>query len=84
MQDNEENKVDDPIPEYGGKTIRIFESFEDQNNYEREQMAKLTPIELLQNLRRYINIAYGMHGFDPENLPVKHTLTFYKNNKQIE
>ena len=82
MPENEDDNVNDYIPDYGEKTLRIFKSFEDQNNYEREQMAKLTPIELLQNLRRYINIAYGMHGFDPDNLPEKHTLTFYKNNER--
>ena len=52
--------------------IRIFKSFEEQAAYELEQMAALTPEEILRQLRQFVNRAYGMHGYDPDKLPKKH------------
>jgi len=34
------------------KTIRIFKSFEEQEQYNLEQMAKTTPLERFRNLYR--------------------------------
>ncbi len=53
----------------------IFKSFEEQEEYNRLQMANLTPYESLLYLRKMINIAYGMHGYNPDNLPTKHKIT---------
>lgn len=72
----EENKVNEPLSSFSEKkSILIFKSFEEQEDYNRAQMAKLTPLERLQNLRKMINLAYGMYGFDPNNLPTKHKIT---------
>ena len=57
------------------KSILIFKSFEEQEDYNRLQMAKLTHLERLQHLRKMINVAYGMYGYDPNNLPTKHKIT---------
>lgn len=65
-------KVNEPLATYKSKGIRIFNSFEEQAEYELQQMAVLSPEQILKQLRQFINIAYGMHGYDPENLPKKH------------
>lgn len=74
MEDNkEEDKVNEPETSYN-KRIKIFHSHEAQEEYEIKEMAKLSSIEILIAMRKSINIAYGMHGYDPNNLPVKHTV----------
>ena len=65
-------KVSEPKSSYQKSTLRVFNSFEEQNLYELKEMASLTPLELLQRMRAYINLAYGMRGYNPENLPKKH------------
>jgi hypothetical protein len=52
----------------------VFHSFEEQEEYEISEMSKLTSIEILQQLRKFINIAYGLKGYDPNNLPKKHSI----------
>ena len=77
MQNEEKkdtNKVNEPAAAYHKKQIQIFNSFEEQEAYELKKMAGLSPIEILQQLRQFINIAYGMHGYDPNNLPTKHSI----------
>lgn len=59
---------------YEKKRIRFFNSFEEQEQYKSEEMAKLSPEEILKQMRQLINLAYGMHGYDPNNLPKKHTI----------
>lgn len=49
--------------------LEIFKTIEEKNDFERISMSKLSSIECLQRMRKFINLAYGMHGFDPENLP---------------
>jgi len=67
-------EVNEPIATYGKRPIHIFNSFEEQADYELKQMAALSPEQILQQLRKFINIAYGMHGYDPNNLPKKHSI----------
>ena len=69
----------EPTVAYGANRIKIFQSFEEQAAFELEQMAKLSSIEILQQLRQLINVAYGMKGYNPENLPTKHTITINSN-----
>lgn len=59
---------------YETRKIRVFHSFEEQEEYETSEMSKLTPVEILQQLRKFINIAYGLKGYDPNNLPKKHSI----------
>jgi len=70
---NKKNEVNEPIVEYG-RELKFFDSFEEMDEYDREQMAMLTPVECLEQLRRLINLAYGMHGYDPKKLPKKHSI----------
>jgi hypothetical protein len=59
-------KLKEPEVAYESRKIRVFHSF--------EEMSKLTSIEILQQLRKFINIAYGLKGYDPNNLPKKHSI----------
>jgi hypothetical protein len=54
--------------------MKIYTSFEEQAADELAEMVQLSLIEILTQLRQMIHIAYGMHGYDPENLPTKHTI----------
>jgi hypothetical protein len=75
-KNSEENELNDSLTPYAEKkSVVIFKSFEEQEVYNRAQMAKLTPLERLQHLRKMINVAYGMFGYDPNNLPTKHKIT---------
>ena len=65
-------EVKEPQMAYAKRKIHIFNSFEEQENYELEQMAALSPVQVLQQMCQFINAAYGMHGYNPENLPRKH------------
>jgi hypothetical protein len=67
-------KVNELLIPYGTNRIKIFNSFEEQAEYELEQMAKLSSTEILLHLRKLINLAYGMHGFNLDNLPKKHSI----------
>jgi len=72
-QQKEESKVNESSGTYNRTHhIQIFKSFEEQARYELQEMAKLSSEQILQQLRKAINIAYGMHGYDPDNLPQKH------------
>jgi len=77
MEDNSDNNVNDPAAAYGSN-FRIFNSFEEQEEYELKQMASLSSKEVLQQLRMLINTAYGMHGYDPNNLPKVHSIRIIK------
>lgn len=66
--------VDEPEVAYSENRIHIFNSFEEQADFELKEMAALSSEEVLQDLRKFINIAYGMHGYDPDKLPKKHTI----------
>lgn len=74
---SKKKQVDEPSLAYEKSKTRvvIFKSFEEQEEYNRIQMAKLTPLERLQQLRKMINVAYGMYGYNPDNLPTKHKIT---------
>ena len=81
MKKKKENKnqdqVNEPLAVYGNK-LRFFHSFEEQEQAELEEMAALSSVEILQQLRRFINIAYGMHGYNPDVLPSKHNISNIK------
>ncbi len=64
--------VNEPLAVYGTNRIQIFKSFEEQADYELKQMAALSSEQILQQLRKFINSAYGMHGYNPDNLPKEH------------
>ncbi len=66
--------TNEPAKLYKNRDFQIFNSFEDQETYKLEQMAKLSSEDILKQMRKLINLAYGMHGFDPNNLPKKHTI----------
>lgn len=70
--------VEEPIASYATRSIRVFSSHEEQAHYELEQMAKFSSIEILQQMRKLINLAYGMHGFDSSKLPQQHTIKIIK------
>jgi hypothetical protein len=69
-----EESLNEPVVSYPNRSIRIFKTFEDQAEYELIQMSALSPEQILLQLRKCINIAYGMHGYNPDNLPKKHTV----------
>jgi hypothetical protein len=56
------------------RPFKIFKTKEDQENAEREYSASLTPLERLFVLRKMINNAYGMHGFEPNKIPKTRSL----------
>ena len=66
--------VAEPNVAYEKRKVHIFKSFEEQEQYELTEMAELSSSEILEQLRRFINIAYGMHGYNPDNLPKKHSI----------
>ena len=49
-------KLKEPEVAYEPRKIRVFHSFEEQEEYEISEMSKLTPIEILQQVRKVINI----------------------------
>lgn len=73
------NELNEPVAGYRTGKVAVFKSFEEQEEYELKQMAALTPAQLLEQLRKFINIAYGMHGYDPGKLPLKHSIRIIKN-----
>jgi hypothetical protein len=70
--------VEEPVVSYATRSIRMFTSHEEQAHFELEEMAKLSSIEILQQMRKLINLAYGMHGYDPSKLPQEHTIKIVK------
>jgi hypothetical protein len=73
-KDKEQSLAKEPTGVYAKKSLRIYNSFEEQEKEELLHLASLSPIEVLRDMRRFINTAYGMHGFDPNNLPKKHSI----------
>lgn len=63
------------------RNLRIFSSFEEQQKYELIEMAKLKPEEILLQLRKFINIAFGMEGYDSQKLPKKHSIKIISGSK---
>ncbi len=78
--DNDNNKVNDPTPSYNN-SFRIFNSFEEQEEYELKLMASYSPKQILEQMRMFRNTAYGMHGYDPNNLPKEHFIKIIKRNE---
>jgi hypothetical protein len=63
--------VNEPQATNTKREFLVFHSFEEANHYERQSMAQLTSKECMIRLRKFINLAYGMNGYDPSNLPKK-------------
>lgn len=72
------SEVGEPTIAYN-RTIKVFNSFEEQAEYELNEMAKLSSEEILQQMRVFINKAYGMKGFNPSNLPKTHQIKITKS-----
>ena len=68
------NQVNEPLEEYKTKQIQIFTSFEEQDEFNLKQIAELSSEEILVQLRQLINLAYDMHGYNPDALPKTHTI----------
>jgi len=56
------------------RTITFYNSFEEQEDDSRKQLAMLSSSELLLALRKIINMNFRLTGFDIDNLPKKHTI----------
>ena len=56
--------------------LTFFNSQEEKEEIDLIRMRNMSHEERMIELRQCINLAYGMHGYDPLNLPKKHTLTF--------
>lgn len=74
----DKNEVNDPAASYitGKNRIVIFNSFEEQEEYNTKFAASLTPLECLQHMRKLINVGYRLNGIDMDNPPTKHSITF--------
>ena len=70
------------LPACNSRALQIFNSFKEQEDYELQEMAKLTGEQILMQMRQMINIAYGMHGYDPLNLPLKHDIVILQLDTQ--
>jgi hypothetical protein len=71
-QEDNINELNEPNIGYGN--FSFYQSFEEQETASLHAMALLTPLERLQQLRKLINTAYGMHGFNPNKLPQRHSI----------
>jgi hypothetical protein len=67
-------KLEESSVQYLPKKLAIYHSFEEQEAEQLLAMSRLTSVEILLQLRQMINLAYGMHGYDPDNLPSKHSI----------
>ena len=80
-EEKKQNQANEPQPAYS-RPFKIFNSFEEQQEYELSEMSKLTGEEILKQMRQMINVAYGMHGYDPMNLPKKHDIVIIQPDKR--
>jgi len=58
-QSNKDNLVSEPAMVYGKRSITFSSSFEDMNEAEAKAMAKISPIEHLQNATMLIKKVYA-------------------------
>lgn len=72
--------VSEPAVDYKKRELRFFNSFKEQEEYELEQMAQFSSEEILQQMRQLINLSYGMHGYNPDKLPQKHSIRIIPYN----
>jgi hypothetical protein len=88
QKEKKQEHVNEPVPVY--KTfkerhrLKFFKSFEEQENDELSSMAALSPIERLQYLRKIIDFSFGMHGYNPNKLPTKHSIRIKSHEKAEE
>ncbi|MBL7889647.1 MAG: hypothetical protein JNL24_08845 [Bacteroidia bacterium] len=74
--------VKDDLVGYSDNKFRIMNSHEELDLYELKRMAGLSPVQLLTEMRQLINLAYGMHGFDPTDLPKKHSIKIIRSGDE--
>lgn len=60
------------------RAITFYNSFEEQEEANRKQMASLSTAELMLALRKVINIHYKLNNTDIYNLPIKHSIKIVK------
>ena len=72
---HEERESYGSVPKKRGE-LKIYTSREEMEEDRYSEMAKRTGLENLINLRRLINISYGMHGYDPNKSSGPHNITF--------
>lgn len=63
------------------RTITFYNSFEEQEEDGRKQLAKLSSTELMLSLRKLINMNFRTTDFDINNLPQKHTIKIIEFQK---
>lgn len=71
-------KVEDIAALYQKTEIQVYNSYSDKLSQDLIYVAGLNPLQRLQQLRQLINLAYGMHGYDPENIPTLHRISIGK------
>lgn len=74
--------VKDEFISYSEDKLLIMNSQEELELYELKRMAGLSPVQLLTEMRQLINLAYGMHGFDPTDLPKKHSIKIIRSGDE--
>jgi hypothetical protein len=72
----DENELNDPMAVYGNSRIVIFNSLEEQEEYNAKVAAALSPLECLEHMRKLINVGYRLNGIDMDKPPTKHSITF--------
>lgn len=78
---SKENTAKETSVDYKNKRIQVFTSFEEQDEFNLKQMAKLRSEEILVQLRQLINLAYGMHGYNPDKLQKNILSESFQQNK---
>lgn len=71
----DENEVNDPMAQYGNRIV-IFNSFEEQEEYNAKVAAALTPLECLEHMRKLIIVGYRLNGIDMNKPPNTHSIKF--------
>jgi hypothetical protein len=69
-----------PTPQKRGE-LKFYNSHEEQEEDRSREMSKFSGLENLINLRRLINISYGMHGYDPNKPTGLHNLIFTERER---
>lgn len=63
------------------RSITFYNSFEEQEEDNRKQLAKLTSSELMLALRKLINVNFRLDNIDRSSLPNKHTIKIIEFKK---
>jgi hypothetical protein len=79
MEEKDKNKNDkratDPKISYEKKDrIVIFNSLEEQEEYNARVAASLSPVECLEHMRKLIDVGFKLQGIDVTDPPKKHSI----------